>query len=42
MIINWFNRKNLQISENTFSHRTSIGRFITNSSWNEIFVTNLM
>ncbi|WP_297518714.1 transposase [uncultured Clostridium sp.] len=42
MITNGYNGKISQISESSFSHRTSIGRFLSNSSWDENLITTSM
>ena len=42
MITSGFNGKISQVAEYAFSHRTSIGRFISNSSWDENLVTASM
>ena len=42
MITNGYNGKISQIAEYSLSHRTSIGRFISNSSWDENLITNSM
>lgn len=42
MITNGFNGKISHISKNTSFHRTTLGRFITNSPWNEDFLANSM
>ena len=42
MITNGYNGKISQIAEHSLSHRTSIGRFISNSSWDENLITTSM
>jgi hypothetical protein len=42
MVINRYKGKIHQISESSFSHRTSIGRFLSNSSWDENLITTSM
>ncbi|MGL4760007.1 MAG: hypothetical protein ACRCWG_00895 [Sarcina sp.] len=42
MITNRYSGKISQIAEYSLSHRTSIGRFISNSSWDENLITTSM